>query len=81
MMTHTQLKTLITEAVLLFILSVALVIGGYFISSENANKRLQNLYHSRFIRRSRASISVTMQTAHLTDMFLTLLLSRFTDRI
>ena len=48
MMTHTQLKTLITEAVLLFILSVALVIGGYFISSENANKRLQNLYHSRF---------------------------------
>ena len=48
MMTHTQLKTLITEAVLLFILSIALVIGGYFISSENANKRLQNLYHSRF---------------------------------
>ena len=48
MMTHTQLKQLITEAVLLFILSVALVIGGYFISSENANKRMQSLYHSRF---------------------------------
>ncbi len=48
MMTHTQLKTLITEAVLLLALSVALVIGGYFISSENANKRLQSLYHSRF---------------------------------
>ena len=48
MMTHTQLKQLITEAVLLFILSIALVIGGYFISSENANKRMQSLYHSRF---------------------------------
>ena len=48
MMTHTQLKTIITEAVLLFILSIALVIGGYFVSSENANKRLQNLYHTRF---------------------------------
>ena len=48
MMTHTQLKQLITEAVLLLILSVALVIGGYFISSENANKRLQNLYHTKF---------------------------------
>jgi len=48
MMTHTQLKQLITEAVLLLVLGIALVIGGYFVSSENANKRMQSLYQSRF---------------------------------
>ena len=48
MMTHTQLKQLITEAVLLLVLGIALVIGGYFISSENANKRMQSLYQTRF---------------------------------
>ena len=48
MMTHTQLKQLITEAVLLLALVIALVIGGYFVSSENANKRMQSLYQTRF---------------------------------
>ena len=48
MMTHTQLKQLITEAVLLLALGIALVIGGYFVSSENANKRMQSLYQTRF---------------------------------
>ena len=48
MMTHSQLKAFITESVLLLILGAAIVIGGYFISSDNANKRLQNEYHSRF---------------------------------
>ena len=48
MMTHTQLKQLITEAVLLLVLGIALVIGGYCISSENANKRMQSLYQTRF---------------------------------
>ena len=48
MMTHTQLKQLITEAILLLVLGIALVIGGYFVSSENANKRMQSLYQTRF---------------------------------
>jgi len=48
MMTHTQLKQLIAEAIILLILGLGLVIGGYFISSDNANKRMQSLYHSRF---------------------------------
>jgi major membrane immunogen (membrane-anchored lipoprotein) len=48
MMTHTQLKQLITEAVLLLALGIALVVGGYFVSSDNANKRMQSLYQTRF---------------------------------
>ena len=48
MMTHSQLKIFITEAVLLLILGVGIVIGGNLLSSKNAYKRIQNEYHSRF---------------------------------
>ena len=48
MMTHAQLKQFIAEAVILLILGAVLVIGGYFISQDNANKRVQNEYHARF---------------------------------
>lgn len=48
MMTHAQLKQFIAEAIFLLIISSILVIGGYFISQDNANKRMQNEYHSRF---------------------------------
>ena len=48
MMTHSQLKQFITEAILLFILGAALVAGGYFISSDNANRRIKNEYQSKF---------------------------------
>lgn len=48
MMTHAQLKQFIAEAILLLILGAAMVIGSYFISQDNANKRVQNEYHSRF---------------------------------
>ena len=48
MMTHAQLKQFIAEAVFLLIIGSVLVIGGYFISQDNANKRMQNEYHSRF---------------------------------
>ncbi len=48
MMTHSQLKQFITEAILLFILGAAIVIGGHLLSSNNAMRRIQNEYHSRF---------------------------------
>lgn len=48
MMTHAQLKQFIAEAVFLLIIGAAFVIGGYFISQDKANKRMQNEYHSRF---------------------------------
>ena len=48
MMTHAQLKQFIAEAVFLLIIGAVLVIGGHFISQDNANKRMQNEYHSRF---------------------------------
>ena len=48
MMTHSQLKIFITEAVLLLILGVGIVIGGNLLSSKNAYKRIQNEYYSRF---------------------------------
>ena len=48
MMTHAQLKQFIAEAVFLLIIGTVLVVGGYFISQDNANKRMQNEYHSRF---------------------------------
>lgn len=48
MMTHAQLKQFIVEAILLLIVGAAMVIGSYFVSQDNANKRVQNEYHSRF---------------------------------
>ncbi len=48
MMTHAQLKQFIAEAIFLLIIGAAFVIGGYFISQDKANKRMQNEYHSRF---------------------------------
>ena len=48
MMTHAQLKQFIAEAVLLLILGAAMVIGSYFVSQDNANKRVQNEYHAKF---------------------------------
>ena len=49
MMTHAQLKQFITEAIILFVIGTAVVIGGYFLSNDNANKRIQNEYHARFL--------------------------------
>ncbi len=48
MMTHSQLKQFITEAILLLVLGVGIVVGGHLLSSKNANKRIQNEYHARF---------------------------------
>lgn len=48
MMTHAQLKQFIAEAVFLLIIGAAFVIGGFFISQDKANKRMQTEYHSRF---------------------------------
>ena len=48
MMTHAQLKRFIAEAIILLILGTVFVVGGYFISQDNADRRMQNEYHSRF---------------------------------
>lgn len=48
MMTHAQLKQFIAEAVFLLIIGAAIVIGGFFISQDKSNKRMQNEYHARF---------------------------------
>ena len=67
MMTHAQLKQFITEAVLLLILGAAIVIGGYFISSENANRRLQNEYHDRFYAVLESSVYEKVKSKALDD--------------
>lgn len=67
MMTHAQLKLFITEAVLLLVLSAAIVVGGYFISSENANKRLQNEYHDRFYAVLESSVYEKVKSKALDD--------------
>ncbi|MCR5328541.1 MAG: hypothetical protein K6E12_06810 [Saccharofermentans sp.] len=67
MMTHAQLKLFITEAVLLLILSAAIVVGGYFLSSENANKRLQNEYHDRFYAVLESSVYEKVKSKALDD--------------
>lgn len=48
MMTHSQLKLFITESILLFVIGVGIVVGGYFMSNDNAYRRIQNAYHERF---------------------------------
>lgn len=48
MMTHAQLRQFIAEAVFLLVIGAVFVIGGYFISQDNANKRMHNEYHARF---------------------------------
>ena len=48
MMTHAQLKQFIAEAIFLLIIGAAIVIGGFFISQDKSNKRMQNEYHARF---------------------------------
>ncbi len=48
MMTHSQLRQFIMEAVLLLVLGAAIVIGGNLMSSKNATRRIQNEYHYRF---------------------------------
>jgi len=67
MMTHAQLKLFITEAVLLLILSAAIVVGGYFLSSENANRRLQNEYHDRFYTVLESSVYEKVKSKALDD--------------
>ena len=48
MMTHSQLKQFITEAILLLVIGIGIVAGGYFLSNDNANRRVQSEYHSKF---------------------------------
>lgn len=47
-MTHSQIKKIITEFVLILIVGIGIVVGGYILSQDNANKRIQNEYHSKF---------------------------------
>ena len=46
MMTHSQLKQFITEAILLLVIGIGIVAGGYFLSNDNANRRVQSEYKS-----------------------------------
>ena len=48
MMTHSQIKDFVTEALLLAIVSAALIIGGFLWSNERADKRLQREYRQKF---------------------------------
>lgn len=48
MMTHSQIKVFVTEALLLAIVSAALIIGGFLWSNERADKRLQREYRQKF---------------------------------
>ena len=67
MMTHAQLKMFITEAILLFVLGAAIVIGGYFISSDNAYNRIQTEYHSRFSTVLDATVYEKVKSKALND--------------
>ena len=56
MMTHSQIKVFVTEAMLLAILSAALIIFGFLWSNDKADMRLQREYKQKFatdIRRDR----------------------------
>lgn len=67
MMTHAQLKMFIMEAILLFVLGAAIVIGGYFISSDNAYNRIQTEYHSRFSTVLDATVYEKVKSKALND--------------
>ncbi|MBQ6016828.1 MAG: hypothetical protein IKH82_05390 [Clostridiales bacterium] len=67
MMTHAQLKMFITEAILLFVLGAAIVIGGYFISSDNAYNRIQTEYQSRFSMVLDATVYEKVKSKALND--------------
>ena len=67
MMTHSQLKQFITEAVILLIIGATVVIGGYFLSNDNANKRIQNEYHTRFSSVLDSSVYEKVKSKALND--------------
>ena len=67
MMTHSQLKQFITEAVILLIIGAAVVICGYFLSNDNANKRIQNEYHTRFSSVLDSSVYEKVKSKALND--------------
>ena len=67
MMTHSQLKQFITEAVILLIIGAAVVIGGYFLSNDNANRRIQNEYHTRFSSVLDSSVYEKVKSKALND--------------
>ena len=48
MMTHSQIKVFVTEALLLAIVSAALIIGGFLWSNDRADRRMQREYRQKF---------------------------------
>lgn len=48
MMTHSQIKIFVTEAMLLAVLSAAMIICGFLWSNDRADKRLQREYKQKF---------------------------------
>lgn len=48
MMTHSQIKIFVTEAMLLAILSAALIVCGFLWSNDRADRRLQREYKQKF---------------------------------
>lgn len=48
MMTHSQIKIFVTEAMLLAILSAAMIVCGFLWSNDRADRRLQREYKQKF---------------------------------
>ena len=48
MMTHSQIKVFVTEALLLAIVSAALIVCGFLWSNDRADRRLQREYKQKF---------------------------------
>lgn len=48
MMTHSQIKIFVTEAMLLAILSTAIIVCGFLWSNDRADRRLQREYKQKF---------------------------------
>ena len=48
MMTHSQIKIFVTEALLLAFLSAMLIVGGFLWSNDRADRRLQREYKQKF---------------------------------